>query len=399
MERLDGAGLLPAWLFPAAATALGLVLGSFANVCIHRLPLGQSVVWARSACPSCGHLVRARDNVPLLSWLLLGGRCRDCRQPIPGRYPLVEALTGGLFLALALVFGPGAGFAVMALFALMMLILFFTDLETMLLPDRVTLTGTAAGLLLAPANPLLDAPGAGLQAVGQAAAGAAAGAGLILLVMLGWRLYSSRRFGKDADPDLREGMGMGDLKMLMLIGAFVGLRQVFFVTFAAALAGSLVGLGLMARRRAGRFTALPFGTFLALAAVAAVFVGRPAVAWYLGLLGWRSAAPDAARSAAAPAAAPSGRVGDGGASDASCGARRAARATPTPCPRRPSWPGGTARATSRPATAATDPGRRRGRGLCWTRQPGAWGDPTAACSTWAAASAIWRRRPGAGAGR
>ncbi len=279
----DGLIPLPAWLFPAWAALLGLVMGSFANVCIHRLPEHRSVVWVRSACPACGRKVRARDNVPLLSWLVLGGRCRDCRAPIPGRYPLVEALGGLLYLGLALRFGPGAGFAVLALFALGLLILFFTDLETMLLPDAVTLPGTAAGLILAPWNPLLD--GSGWARVAAAASGAAAGALLVAALMAGWWLWTRNRLGPDATEEERSGMGLGDLKMLALIGAFVGLRQVFLVTFLAATLGSLAGLALMAAGRGGRRTALPFGTFLAVAGVAAIFYGSAAVAWYLGLLG------------------------------------------------------------------------------------------------------------------
>ncbi len=287
MELLSWLAMLPAWFFPLAATLVGLLMGSFANACIHRLPRHLSVVWVRSACPQCGAMVRARDNVPLLSWLLLRGRCRDCRAPIAWRYPVVEGLTATLFLLVALRFGPSLEALVMAFFALALLILFFTDLETMLLPDVVTLGGTVAGVLLAQWNPLLERSATARPAMFQALAGAAAGAGLILMVMLAWRLWSRwRRFGARVSEELRTGMGQGDLKMLAFIGAFVGLRQVFYVTFAAALLGSLVGLGLMLVRRAGRYTALPFGTFLALAALTAIFFGRRAVDAYLGLLGW-----------------------------------------------------------------------------------------------------------------
>jgi leader peptidase (prepilin peptidase)/N-methyltransferase len=286
MDRLDWVRILPPWLFPAMATLVGLLMGSFANVCIHRMPQHLSVVWARSACPSCGAGVRGYDNIPLLSWLILRGRCRDCQAPIAARYPLVEALTGLLFLAVALRFGPQAGTGVMALFALALLILFFTDLETMLLPDAITLPGVLAGILLAPWNPLLDQRPGVLSPMLQALAGAASGAGLILAVMLAWRLYSRYRFKGELSEEMRTGMGQGDLKMLAFIGAFVGLRQVFYVTFSAAVLGSLVGLALMMGRRAGRYTALPFGTFLALAGASAIFFGRQVVDLYLGLLGW-----------------------------------------------------------------------------------------------------------------
>ena len=286
MDRLDWVRILPPWLFPLAAALVGMIMGSFANVCIHRMPQHLSVVWARSACPSCGAGVRGYDNIPLLSWMILRGRCRDCRAPIAARYPLVEVLTGLLFLAVALRFGPQVGAGVMALFALALLILFFTDLETMLLPDAITLPGVLAGILLAPWNPLLDQRPGVLAPMLQALAGAAGGAGLILAVMLAWRLYSHYRFKGELSEEMRTGMGQGDLKMLAFIGAFVGLKQVFYVTFSAAVLGSLVGLALMMGRRAGRYTALPFGTFLALAGASAIFFGRQVVDLYLGLLGW-----------------------------------------------------------------------------------------------------------------
>lgn len=286
MDRFDWVRILPPWLYPLLATAVGLILGSFANVCIHRLPRGLSVVWARSECPRCGARVRAWDNIPLVSWLLLAGRCRDCRAPIAWRYPLVEALGGLLFLAVALRFGPGQGALVMGLFVLALLILFFTDLETMLLPDWITLGGVVAGVALAPWNPLLPERAGALPAMGVALAGAAGGAGLILAVMLVWRVWSRYRFPGDVSEELRAGMGQGDLKMLALIGAFVGLRQVFFVTFAAAVMGSLFGLAMMMRRRAHGHTLLPFGTFLALAGTCSIFFGRQIVDFYLSLLTW-----------------------------------------------------------------------------------------------------------------
>jgi leader peptidase (prepilin peptidase)/N-methyltransferase len=287
MDSFEWSRIVPPWVFPAWAALLGLVVGSFANVCIHRLPAHRSVVWDRSACPACGQRIRAADNIPLLSWLRLRGRCRDCGAAISWRYPVVEALTGALFLGLALRFGAGPGFGVMALFGLMLVILFFTDLETMLLPDAVTLTGTVCGLLLAPWNPLLgERPGAdGVSALRFSFGGAAAGAGLVLAIMLTWRLWTRRRLGPDASEEERTGMGQGDLKMLALIGAFVGLRLVFVVTFLAAILGSVVGIAVMLARRSGPRTVLPFGTFLATAALGVIFYGRPVLAWYLRLLG------------------------------------------------------------------------------------------------------------------
>ncbi|MFQ5768480.1 MAG: prepilin peptidase, partial [Acidobacteriota bacterium] len=184
----------------------------------------------------------------------------------------------------------GTSFFVMATFSLFLLILFFTDLDTMLLPNSVTRTGTALGLGLAPWNPLLGSAthpsGAVPSRIFSALAGAALGVLLVLGIMGAWRLWVRGRLGPHATKEEKTGMGWGDLKMLALIGAFVGLRQVFFVTFLAAVLGSLVGLSLILAGRGGRHMPLPFGTFLSLAGLTAVFIGRPVVEWYLSLLGF-----------------------------------------------------------------------------------------------------------------
>jgi leader peptidase (prepilin peptidase)/N-methyltransferase len=278
---------LPGWFFPLWATLFGLIFGSFANVCIHRLPDHRSVIRPRSSCPGCGALVRAKDNIPIFSWLWLRGRCRSCGMAIPARYPLVEALAGALFLALALRYGPSAGFAVAAGYALALLILFFTDLETFLLPDTVTLTGTALGLACSPWNPLLGLPEAEWwERLLASAIGALTGAGLVFLIIMAWKLWVRGRLGADATEEEKSGMGWGDLKMLALIGSCVGWQQLIFVTFLASAMGSLAGLALMLAGRGGRKMVLPFGTFLSAAGIATIFVGPPAVRWYLALLGF-----------------------------------------------------------------------------------------------------------------
>lgn len=226
--------------------ALGAIVGSFANVCIHRLPRGESVVTPRSRCPRCGHPVAAWDNVPILSWLLLRARCRDCGAPISVRYVLVEALVGALFLAAALLHGLTPLALAGALLATAAVILSATDLEARVLPDEVTLGVLVLGLLLAAAR---DLPA--VRAVGPSAfrghlfpalAGAAFGAALV------WGVGAAYRIVRGA-----EGMGLGDVKMIAMIGAFVGPAGVLLTLFAASLAGTLAaGLPALARAASWR---------------------------------------------------------------------------------------------------------------------------------------------------
>jgi leader peptidase (prepilin peptidase)/N-methyltransferase len=228
----------------AAFAAVGAITGSFANVCIHRLPRGESVVRPPSRCPACGAGIAWHDNVPVLSWLVLKGRCRACRAPISPRYPLVEAAGAGIFLAAALLWGPTPVAAGGSLLALAGLILVFTDLETRTLPDEVTLGTLALGLLVAavrdrtaaePGAPFFSAHGH----LAEAVLGAAAGAAFLELVR---RAYAALRG--------QEGMGGGDVKMLAMAGAFTGPAGVFLTLFFASLAGTLVAGGAALVRRA-----------------------------------------------------------------------------------------------------------------------------------------------------
>jgi leader peptidase (prepilin peptidase)/N-methyltransferase len=231
-------GLLLALVF-----ALGAVAGSFANVCIHRLPRGESVVHPPSRCPACGRRVAPFDNVPVLSWFLLRGRCRACGAPISPVYPLVEAAGGLLFVGAVLLYGPTPAAAGGALLALACLILVATDLETRTLPDEVTLGTLVLGLLVAalrdrgsapPGAPLLEAHGH----LADAVLGAAAGAAFLELVR---RAYAAVRGG--------EGMGGGDVKMLAMAGAFTGVAGVFLTLFFASLAGTAIAGGAALARR------------------------------------------------------------------------------------------------------------------------------------------------------
>jgi len=250
---------------------VGLVLGSFLNVCIHRLPLGESVVHPRSRCPKCKKLILWYQNIPLFSWLALRGKCGNCGVRISIRYPFVELLSGAGMLALWMAYDSSTAFLIAAPFALALLVLFFTDFDHQLLPDAVTLTGFGAGVALAWFNPFLGDPGWGR--VTAALTGAALGSGVLWGI---GAVYSKLR-GVEA-------MGMGDVKMMAMVGAFTGPSGVLFTIFAASLVGAVVGLMLIPLRGRSLQHALPFGCFLAPAALTALLVGRQVVDAYFSLL-------------------------------------------------------------------------------------------------------------------
>ena len=302
---------------PFAALAMGLLFGSFLNVCIYRLPRGLSVVAPRSACPNCKRPIAFYDNIPVLSWLLLLGKCRGCRIPISPRYAIVELMTGLLWAGCYLEFGLSFALVKWAAFAFLLLGLVFTDAETMLLPDLMTLPGLALGLAFAfvvPVNdlvsqllpgmvsvPLSSGMSAHLFSFGDAVLGALAGAGFIYGV--GELYYRARGV---------EGMGFGDVKLMGMIGAFLGLKLTVFTLFAASIAGSVFGLTTMlvvwmkrTRRRqarlheapamarqkawqsarlALRYYQMPFGVFLGSMAMVALFFGERFLHWYWKLL-------------------------------------------------------------------------------------------------------------------
>jgi len=249
------------------AIVAGLVLGSFLNVCIVRLPAHQSVVTPGSHCLHCGKPIRARDNVPVFSWLWLQGKCRDCKEKISLRYPLVELATAALFVACVLHTGASWQTLVDAAAGFLLLGLAVMDWQTMLLPDAFTFPGIGIAFCLR-----VFAPGVqhrfhvALQVLGDAAIAAAA-----LLTV--WALYRLIR--------RREGLGLGDVKLLAMIAAFFGLATTGFAFFLAVLAAALFAVGLLIFRRAGGSDRIPFGSFLAAAAIAAIFIGKPVIAWYL----------------------------------------------------------------------------------------------------------------------
>ena len=258
---------------------VGAVVGSFLNVCVYRIPLGLSVVRPRSACPKCGAAIPAWRNAPIASWILLRGKCADCRAPISVRYPLVELANALLWLAAAWRFGLTPAAFVALPFLSGLLALFFTDFDHQLLPDLMTLPLAAIGLALAAWNPRLDlapgifAGGTWWTRLAGAAAGAVVGYGLFFLLAVGWELFFKR-----------EAMGGGDLKLMLAVGAFLGVPGVVVTVFLGSAVGALISLPFLVMRRWTMRRELPFGCFLCPAAVVAALYGDALARWYLGFL-------------------------------------------------------------------------------------------------------------------
>jgi len=242
----------------------GLMIGSFLNVCISRLPAGESIVSPPSRCPRCGKPIAWRDNIPVLGYLILGGKCRNCGNRISVMYPMVEMVTAACFVAQCLFGGSDPVFlATRLLFTSFLIILFGTDLQTMRLPNVITYPGIVIGVICS----LFLPPG-----VMSSLIGAALGAAIPWLIR--WVWYRIKGV---------EAMGLGDVKMLAMIGAFLGWKQVWVVLFLASLTGALVGIIILRSRGRSMASRLPFGTFLAVAAFVASLVGESLVAWYLSL--------------------------------------------------------------------------------------------------------------------
>ena len=246
------------------AGLFGLCVGSFLNVVIYRLPLGQSLATPPSRCRKCGYSLRWFDNIPLLSWVLLRGRCRKCGVNVSWQYPVVELVTGALFVLVVWLTPPGPLLASRLLLVCILIALFGIDLEHQILPNVITLPGIAIGVLLS----LIAPPGWKDSLIGVLLGGG-------ILYAIAGAYYLWRR---------EEGMGMGDVKMLAMLGAFLGWKAVLVTVILASFAGAFVGLAMMAVQRGSMKYALPFGTFLAIGAVVAMFVGEPLVAWYARFL-------------------------------------------------------------------------------------------------------------------
>ena len=244
-----------------ALGVLGLFVGSFLNVCIYRLPIGRTVLWGRSHCPHCDRQIRSWENIPVLSWLALRGRCAGCAASIGVKYPLVELVTGLLFAGAAWLYGPTLLLVPRLLFACAMVVLFMIDLEHRILPNVITLPGIVAGLVFS----LFMPPGF---------RDALIGAVVCSLLLFGMGEVVSRALGKEA-------LGFGDVKMIAMMGAFLGWQLTLVSLFLASFLGSLIGIGLVAITK-NRDYLIPLGSFLAIGAIAAAAVGQPLLDWYIG---------------------------------------------------------------------------------------------------------------------
>jgi leader peptidase (prepilin peptidase)/N-methyltransferase len=241
----------------------GAIIGSFLNVCIVRLPDGRSVVSPPSHCPKCQTYLAWYENVPILSYLVLGGRCRTCKIRISPIYPAVEVLTGALALALFLRLGPTLAFAGYFAFAAALVVITFIDLDHQIIPDVISLPGIAVGLAFSLVSPLVTP----LDAI----LGVLAGGGVLLSVA--W-LYKTFRG--------QEGMGGGDIKLLAMIGAFLGWQSIFVTLFVGSVIGSIIGVVVMLYEGADTKLAIPFGPFLAGGALVYLFWGERILAFYFG---------------------------------------------------------------------------------------------------------------------
>lgn len=267
----------PYVIYALFAFVLGAVVGSFLNVCICRMPEGESVVSPPSHCPKCDYRIRWYDNIPILSYLLLRGKCRGCQASISLTYPMVELLNALITLALFLRVLPprllaeappeivlrlGVVFAVLFVFCSALVVVTFIDLEHQVIPDSITLPGIVIGFIASFFIPQLGWV--------NSLIGIVAGGGSLLLIAYGYELVAKK-----------EGMGGGDVKLLAMMGAFLGWKAIIFIIFTASLIGSVIGVGVMLAKKKDASLAIPFGPFLAGGAILYIFCGKRIIHWYL----------------------------------------------------------------------------------------------------------------------
>ncbi len=247
------------------AVVIGLCIGSFLNVCIHRLPVAKSIIHPGSSCPQCGTAIRIYDNIPVISFILLRGRCRFCSASISPRYPVVELMSGLFALAVFLKFGITMQALIYFIFIAALLVITFIDLDHQIIPDVITLPGIPLGL----------AASFGLPSVSfwDAMLGLVAGGGSLMLVAWGYTLITKK-----------DGMGGGDVKLLAMIGALTGWQGVLFTILVGSAVGTVCGLIVMQRQKSDMKLAIPFGPFLSIGAIVYIFFGPALISWYFGLM-------------------------------------------------------------------------------------------------------------------
>jgi leader peptidase (prepilin peptidase)/N-methyltransferase len=242
--------------------SLGAIIGSFLNVCIVRLPKRESLIRPSSHCPHCNEPIKFYDNIPIISYVLLAGKCRHCKNRISSRYPIVEGITALMTVALFLRYGPTVQFLLLLFFSAALLVVTFIDLDHQIIPDAISIPGIACGIaasLLIPTISWLDS-----------LLGILVGGGLLLLVAFGYKWVTGR-----------EGMGGGDIKLLAMMGAWLGWKAIPFILLASSLIGLVVGGGSGLLLKRGLRAKIPFGPFLAIASLLYIFFGQEAINWYI----------------------------------------------------------------------------------------------------------------------
>ena len=245
---------------------LGLFIGSFLNVCIYRIPEGKSVVWPPSHCPKCGSSIKPYDNIPVISYLILRGKCRSCGERISWQYPVVELLTGLLTAATVCRFGLSFSSLYYLLLIYYLIVVSFIDLKTMEVPVRLSYGALLSGLFLSFFVPE--------HSFKEAVFGASFGAGVILFIIESYYVFTGK-----------EGMGYGDANIMAVVGAFLGWKKVLLTLFAASFVGAVVGIGLILLKGKSKENPLPFGPFLSAGALISLFFGDVLINWYLGGMG------------------------------------------------------------------------------------------------------------------
>jgi len=257
------------WMFNLFAFIFGAVVGSFLNVCIYRLPRSESLVFPASHCPKCGNAIPPYHNIPIISYLVLKGRCRSCGERISPQYPVVETTNAILTMLLFMKFGISLTFLFLFVFCSALVVITFIDLEHRIIPDVISLPGIAVGFI---SSFFVQAPGLQNSMSGwiNSLIGILAGGGTLFLVAFAYHLLTGK-----------EGMGGGDIKLLAMMGAFLGWVAVPFIIFASSLTGSIIGISLMLAQKKDTKLAIPFGPFLAFGAILYVFCGKDIIDWYM----------------------------------------------------------------------------------------------------------------------